>query len=52
VASSLDPLVALRTALAATGSPTGTLGDWLAGNDDDDLLVGAAWQRRPSRRAR
>jgi Ca2+-binding RTX toxin-like protein len=41
VASTLDPLVALRTALAATASPSGSLGDWLSGNDEDDLLIGA-----------
>ncbi len=41
VASSFDPLVALRAALASSGTPTGTQGDWLSGNDDADLLVGA-----------
>jgi Ca2+-binding RTX toxin-like protein len=39
-AATLDPLAAIRTAIASGGSPTGAQGDWLSGNDDADLLIG------------
>ncbi|CAG1009602.1 Bifunctional hemolysin/adenylate cyclase [Burkholderiales bacterium] len=39
-ASTLDPLAAVRAAVASAGSPTGAQGDWLSGNDDADVLIG------------
>ena len=38
--TSLDPLAALRSALASNGTPTNAQGDWLSGNGDSDLLIG------------
>jgi len=40
LASTLDPLAAIRAAIASGGSPTGAQGDWLSGGDDADVLIG------------